>query len=81
LDVHRDLRVETIERVVVETGNAIAKADDVQRDGREQLQVRIRSDGFAERARQVAGATDRRAEALDAVMPQREPNLERAKLA
>src|ERR1700736_3747422 len=66
LDVDRDLRVEPVELIGGEAGDAIAKADDVERDGREQLQIRIGRDGSTQRRRQAARACDRRAEALDA---------------
>src|SRR6202011_5236529 len=81
LDVDRDLRVEPVELIGGEAGDAIGKTDDVEGDGREQLQIRIGRDGSTQRRRQAARARDRRAEALDAVVPQREPDLEGAELA
>ena len=60
---------------------AIAEADDVELDRRQQLQPRLGQDARLQISRQRAGARDHRSQLFGAVGLQREPGLERAEAA
>ena len=62
-------------------GRLPAKADDVERDRRQQLQPRLLEDAGREIGGLAAVLGDRRAEPARAVLLEREPHLERAEAA
>ena len=76
LDVDDDIAVD-----LVGVGGAIAKADDIELNRRQQFQPRLGQDSRFQISGERTGARDHRAELFGAVGLQREPGLERPKAA
>ena len=76
LDVDDDLAIDPVGVV-----GAIAKADDIEMDRRQQFEPRLGQDARLEIFRERAAARDHGAEPLGAVGLQREPGLQRAEAA
>ena len=77
----QQLGIERIEAFVVEAARVVAEADDVGRDGREHFQVGLRRDQRGELMRLRDVAIDQAAEAVEAVLLDRQPDLQRAEAA